>query len=140
MEEIIKYAGCFVCGDQNPEGLRIRFYYDDHRQAVADCEADPKFQGYKGVFHGGLAATLLDEIMVKAVLAERRYAMTAEMSVRFKSAIRVGERLHLIGRVTRRRGRLFETEGEIVTSDGAIRATATGKYLELPEDTRRTML
>lgn len=129
MEEIIKYSGCFVCGDENPDGLRIRFYYDND-QAVADYVADHKYQGYKGIFHGGLVSTLLDEIMAKAVLAQKRYCMTVEMSVRFKKAIPVGARLRLTARVTANRGRLFETTGEITGTDGVIHATATGKYLE----------
>ena len=129
MEEIIKYAGCFVCGDKNPHGLQIRFFSDGDR-AVAEYTADPRYQGYRGVFHGGMISTLLDEIMAKAVLARRRYCMTAEMTVRFRRVIPVGEKLRLIGHVTAERGRIMETSGEIVSVDGDIFATATGKYLD----------
>lgn len=129
MKEIVKYSGCFVCGDKNPDGLRISFYYDqDH--AVGEYTAEDKYQGYKGVFHGGLVSTLLDEIMAKAVLARQRYCMTVEMCVRFKKAIPVGTRLRLTGRVTNDRGRLLETSGELASEDGTVFATATGKYLE----------
>jgi uncharacterized protein (TIGR00369 family) len=137
--EIIKYSGCFVCGDKNPEGLRIRFFTDGD-DAVAECTADAKFQGFKGIYHGGLVSTLLDEIMVKAVLARRRYAMTVEMSVRFKKAVKVGQQLRLVGRITRERGRVFETEGEILGSNGEIFATATGKYLEASASMKATLL
>lgn len=129
MEEIIKYSGCFVCGDENPHGLRIPFHYEDG-QAVAEYVADEKFQGYKGIFHGGLVATLLDEIMAKAVLAQKRYCMTVEMNIRFRKAIPVGTRLKLTARVTADRGRLLETAGELTVLDGTVHATATGKYLE----------
>ena len=139
MEEIIKYEGCFVCGDKNPDGLRIPFYYDGDR-AVADYVASGKFQGYPGVFHGGLVATLLDEIMAKAVLARQRYCMTAEMSVRYKQAVPVGEKLQLVGWVTAARGRLLETQGEIRGAGGLVYATATGKYLEAPAKIRDEML
>ncbi len=129
MEEIVKYSGCFVCGDQNPYGLRIAFY-SDNDEAVADYVADGRYQGYKGIFHGGLVSTLLDEIMAKAVLARKRYCMTVEMTVRFRKAIPVGTSLRLVGRVTGDRGRLLETSGEIIGDDGTIFASATGKYLE----------
>jgi uncharacterized protein (TIGR00369 family) len=137
--EIIKYSGCFVCGDKNPDGLRIRFFTEGD-EAVAECTADAKFQGFKGIYHGGLVSTLLDEIMAKAVFARRRCAMTVEMSVRFKKAVMVGQKLRLVGRVTRERGRVFETEGEITGGNGEILATATGKYLEAPDSTRATLL
>lgn len=129
MEEIVKYSGCFVCGDQNPHGLRIAFY-SDNDEAVAAYVADGRYQGYKGIFHGGLVSTLLDEIMAKAVLARKRYCMTVEMTVRFRKAIPVGTPLRLVGRVTGDRGRLLETSGEIIGDDGTIFASATGKYLE----------
>lgn len=129
MEEIIKYRGCFVCGDENPHGLRIPFHYHDG-QAVAEYVADDKFQGYKGIFHGGMVSTLLDEIMAKAVLAQKRYCMTVEMSVRFKKAIPVGTHLRLRARVASSRGRLYETVGELIGLDDVVYATATGKYLE----------
>ncbi len=129
VKEIIKYSGCFVCGDENPDGLRIPFYYDQEK-AVAKYVADSKYQGYKGIFHGGLVATLLDEIMAKAVLARQRYCMTVEMSVRFKKAIPVTSNLNLAGRVTADRGRILETSGEITGDDGTVYATATGKYME----------
>lgn len=135
MKEIIKYSGCFVCGDQNPDGLQIKFHAVDD-EAVAECVAEPKYQGYRGVYHGGLVATLLDEIMAKAVLAEMRFGMTAEMSTRYKKAIPIGQTLRLTARVTRRRGRLIETAGEIKSVDGILYATATGKYLEVPEAAR----
>ena len=129
MDEIVKYSGCFVCGDENPHGLRIPFYYD-RDQAVGEYIADAKFQGYKGIFHGGLVATLLDEIMAKAVLAQKRYCMTVEMQIRFKKAIPVGSKLRLTGRVTNDRGRILETAGEITGEDGTVFASATGKYME----------
>lgn len=129
MEEIIKYGGCFVCGDENPHGLRIQFFHDGER-AIGKYTADAQYQGYKGIFHGGLVSTLLDEIMAKAVLARKRYCMTVEMSVRFKKAVPVGTKLRLSGRVTSDRKRLLETSGEITGEDGTIYATATGKYME----------
>jgi len=137
--EIIKYSGCFVCGDKNPDGLRIRFFTEGD-EAVAECTADAKFQGFKGIYHGGLVSTLLDEIMAKAVLARRRYAMTVEMSVRFRQPIMVGQKVRLVGRVTRERGRVFETAGEIIGANGRIFATATGKYLEVSDSMRETLL
>jgi uncharacterized protein (TIGR00369 family) len=139
MEEIVKYHGCFVCGDKNPNGLRIKFYRDGD-EAVATCIAEPKYQGYKGVYHGGMISTLLDEIMVKAVLLIRKYAMTVEMTCRYKKAVPIGQELRLVARLTRQRGRLFETSAEIRHPDGTVYATATGKYLEVPNKLRETLL
>ena len=139
MEEIIKYSGCFVCGDEHPEGLRIKFFRDGD-DAIADCIAEPKYQGYKGIYHGGLVSTLLDEIMARAVLAIQRFAMTVEMTCRYKKPVPVGEKLRLTGRIVSHRGRLFETAAEVTGADGTVYATATGKYLEVPDPVLRDLL
>jgi acyl-coenzyme A thioesterase PaaI-like protein len=131
MEEIIRNDVCFVCGDENPGGLRIRFFADGP-DAVAEYLPDPKYQGYRGILHGGLTATLLDEIMAKAVLARNRFTLTVQLQVRYKKAIPVGQTLCLRGRITRDTGRLLETAGEITGPDGVVYAFATGKYLEAP--------
>ena len=139
MREIVKYSGCFVCGEQNPIGLKVHFYADGG-EAVAECVADPQFQGYRNVFHGGVVAALLDEIMAKAILAKQIYPLTAEMTVRFKKAVPTGERLFLKGRITARRGRMFETAGELAGSSGEIFAHATGKYIEAAGPMRDALL
>ena len=129
MREIVKYSGCFVCGDQNSNGLKVHFYADGE-EVVAECTADARFQGYKSIFHGGVVSALLDEIMAKAILAQEIYPLTAEMTVRFRKAVPTGQRLLLRGRITSRRGRMFETAGELTDGDGEVFATATGKYIE----------
>jgi len=129
MQEIVRNNVCFVCGDENPDGLRIRFFAEGD-EAIAEFKPPARYQGYQGILHGGLISTLLDEIMAKAVLAKQRYAMTVELNVRFKKAIPIGETLRLVGRVTRQEGRLLETAAEVSGSGGRVYATATGKYLE----------
>jgi len=128
MREVAKYSYCFVCGDKNEDGLRVKFLADrDH--AVAHYEPQEKFQGYKGILHGGISATLLDEIMIKAVYAYDVVAVTAEMTVRFKKPVRLSDKLDLTARVVQRKKRFYCTEGEIHDANGELLAAATGKYL-----------
>jgi len=135
MQEIIRNNVCFVCGDNNPQGLRIRFF-EDSGKAVAEYTPPEAYQGYEGILHGGLISTLLDEIMAKALLANERQGMTVEMQVRFKKAVPVNQPLRLIGRVTGVQGRLTETAGELLGADGTVYANATGKFLEVPPTMR----
>jgi len=128
MREVAKYSYCFVCGDKNEHGLRIKFLADRDK-AIAHYEPQEKFQGYKGILHGGITSTLLDEIMIKAVYAYDVVAVTAEMTVRFKKPIRLSDKLELTARVVQRKRRFCSTEGEIRREDGELLATATGKYL-----------
>jgi len=129
MDEIIRYRHCFVCGDQNRHGLKARFYYDG-RQAVSEVTAEEDFEGYRGIYHGGIITALLDEVMIKAILALGICAVTAEMNVKFTRPVRTGEKLRLAGSIRSSKGRLYITEGTAVNEAGNICATAGGKYLE----------
>lgn len=130
MQEIAKYSGCFVCGEKNRYGLKARFFFDEHTQkAVCDIIADELYAGYKNIFHGGITSTLLDEIMIKALLAEGLFVVTAEMTVKFKKPVHSGDELHLEGWKVGRKGPIYLTQGRAVNQNGAIVAEAAGKYI-----------
>jgi uncharacterized protein (TIGR00369 family) len=129
MEEIPRYKGCFVCGDCNPHGLGARFYWDG-RKACTDIVVMAEHEGYKGICHGGILASLLDEVMVKAILATHRFAVTAEINVRYVQPVRTGTHLHFVGQVVGTRGRLYRATSEATDSDGTVVARAEAKFLE----------
>jgi len=139
MKEVLSYPGCFVCGGQNTHGLKARFFYDG-KHAIAELTATEAFEGYKGIFHGGIVASLLDEVMIKAILARDVYAVTAEMTVRYRLPIRTGELARFVGRIVSNRGRLFTTEGEAIGEGGKLYASATGTYFEAKPDLRAKLL
>ena len=59
---------CFVCGQDNPRGLKISCTYREAEMAAETELVLPReFQGWAGVIHGGILATLLDEMMAHAV-------------------------------------------------------------------------
>ncbi len=129
MNEIIKYPGCFVCGEDNDFGLKARFFYENG-EAITSVVADKRFEGYHGFYHGGIISSLLDEVMIKAILAENMYAVTAEIKVRFKKPIYTGEELKFSGRVRSKKGRLFFTEARVTRENGDEVASAEAKCIE----------
>jgi uncharacterized protein (TIGR00369 family) len=138
MKEIISYPGCFVCGSRNPHGLQAKFHFDGE-QAVCEVVTTMAFEGYKGIYHGGVVASLLDEVMVKAILAHDVVAVTAEMTVRYIKPVRVGERIRFVGKITSHKGRHYTTVGEAVGEDGTKYATASGTYLEARPDMKQEL-
>jgi len=133
MKEVLTCPNCFVCGDLNPGGLKAKFFFDGEK-AHTEITTDSRFEGYKGIYHGGVLSSLLDEIMIKAILATETYAVTAEMTVRFLMPVKTGEKLKITGWVRSHKGRLYLTEGEAVNSEGRTVASATGKYVEAKQD------
>ena len=139
MKEVLKYSGCFVCGDKNENGLQAKFYYDG-KEAFTEIEASENLEGYQGIYHGGIVSTVLDEVMIKAILANEIYAVTAEMTVRFYKPVKTGDKLFFKGRVVRNKGRVYFTEGEVKRTNGDILASATGKYIEAGEELKNQLM
>jgi uncharacterized protein (TIGR00369 family) len=139
MKEIARYSGCFVCGEKNAHGIKARFFWDGET-ATTETMACEQFEGYKGIYHGGVLATLLDEVMIKAILASGHYAVTAEITVRYVAPIRTGDKFVCRGKIVERRGRLFSGTAEAVGADGTVFAKAAGKFVEAKADLRDELL
>ncbi len=119
---------CFACGGSNPIGMRLRIEIGDGFARTSWVAGDD-FVGWSDKLHGGIIATLLDEVMAWAPSSFDSWAVTAEMSVRFRSPAAPGEELLATGRVVGRRRRIYDVRGEVVTSDGRIIAEGSGRYL-----------
>jgi putative hydrolase of the HAD superfamily len=125
---------CFACGTENPCGLHMPDIHLEGHECVCRFTPGRAHQGWSGILHGGLTSTLLDEIMTHLLWRRGFDAVTAEMTVRFKSRIVVDEPLEIRARITRRRGRLAETEGQVTLADGTLAATASAKFMCSPRD------
>ncbi|MFA6543788.1 MAG: PaaI family thioesterase [Limisphaerales bacterium] len=124
---------CFVCGESNAHGLKLRFH-SDGQKVHTRFTPSAEHIGFKGVTHGGILATVLDEIMVWAVaVGTRRFAYCAEMTVRFQQPAKPDAELAVSAELTaNRRDKIFEAKAELRDAAGQIIATATGKYLPIP--------
>lgn len=125
---------CFVCGESNPAGLKLRFETDGR---IVRTRFVPRAEhvGFRQTVHGGLTATLLDEIMVWACAVQtKRFAFCAELNVRFLNPVRPGEALVASGElVSNRRDKLFEAKADLRDKAGLVLATASGKYLPIKQ-------
>jgi uncharacterized protein (TIGR00369 family) len=130
MKQLPHTHSCFVCGESNPIGLNLRFQTEGHIVRT-HFTPRPEHIGFKQVVHGGIAATLLDEIMVWACAVQtKQFAYCAELTVRFLSPLRPGQEVLATAELTaNRRNKIFEAKGEIKDRDGKLLASATGKYL-----------
>jgi uncharacterized protein (TIGR00369 family) len=126
---------CFVCGESNSIGLKLRFETDG-RMVQTRFVPRAEHIGFRQTVHGGIIATLLDEIMVWACAVQtKRFAFCAELKVRFQSPLRPGEQILATAELVEdRRGRIFYAKGELRNEAGDILASATGKYLPIKEE------
>jgi acyl-coenzyme A thioesterase PaaI-like protein len=124
-------AGCVVCGPENPRGLQIRFATQPDGAVTARWTPAAGWEGFRGIIHGGIVSTVLDEAMSKAVAGARYEALTAELRVRFRRPVEPGTELRIRGWVAGRRRRLIDTEATLTDADGAERAHAWAAFLLL---------
>jgi uncharacterized protein (TIGR00369 family) len=124
--------GCFVCGGANADGMRLSFERDDAAQRMrASFRVGPQYQGATGYVHGGIIATLLDEIMAKVSLFLGVQAVTAELSIEYLRPVPVDEDLIAEGYKLKREGRNLHYAGEIRDTSGTVLARSRGRFVEV---------
>jgi uncharacterized protein (TIGR00369 family) len=129
---------CFGCGRQNPQSLMLRFRRCEDGGIWADFTPRRTHEGYLGMTHGGILATIADETMSWAVTDSGEIGVTARMSLTFRRPARVGESLRSIGQVTRSRGRAIDAEARILTVDSdEIVAEASARFIRVSQEQAR---
>lgn len=122
---------CFVCGASNQHGLQLKFRAENG-EIRADFHPKPHHAGYKGMVHGGIIASALDEAMFWAVAyAKKQFHVSVELSVHYQKKVDVAQSYLLVARLTRQQKTLCFTEGELSDAAGQVCAMATGKYFPM---------
>ena len=129
---------CFACGHTNPIGMRLEIELGDGTASTAWTVGDD-FVGWTDKAHGGIIATLLDEVMCWAPSSFDAWAVTAEMSVRYRSSAAPGEKLTASGRVVGRRRRIYDVVGEVRGPDGRLIAEGRGTYFGASASDKREL-
>jgi uncharacterized protein (TIGR00369 family) len=125
-------GACFVCGSGNSVGLNLAFRLDPENDcARAEVIFPAHFQGWEGVVHGGLMATVLDEAMIKASQAKGIACVTAEITVRFIKPAATGQEYVVKGRIVEDKGKFIIAESEALDSSGTPVARASGKLFRV---------
>ncbi|MBU2541332.1 MAG: PaaI family thioesterase [Candidatus Omnitrophica bacterium] len=119
---------CFVCGKHNSSGLGLTFQLDGNTMKT---EFTPKkvHQGFANITHGGIIATVLDEVMLNLLYRKNIYALTAELGVRFRKSSKVGEKLFFSSTIDEKKGKIIKTSAQAKNSNGQMIASAQAKCI-----------
>lgn len=130
---------CFACGTLNTHGMHLDLHVERGRSWV-EVTYEQRFQGWDGIAHGGILATMLDEVMAWALVGEDSWGLTARLSIDFKRPVEVGQAIRAEGWITRSRRRLVETEGHLTDArTGQLLAGATGLYVAADEGRKQEL-
>jgi uncharacterized protein (TIGR00369 family) len=97
--------------------------------AICVTTLAPAFQGWRGVAHGGIVMSLIDEAMAYAASAVGWKGVTAECTTRFRRPIPLETALRIKGTVTWQRRNVVGVAAEIVDADGTVLASGEGKFV-----------
>ena len=122
---------CFACGPLNPIGLRMEVSFRDNK-ASSRLTLEREFQGWKDIVHGGLVATILDEIMAHAVMNYVGQGVTTSLQITYRAPLHVGEEFQAIGYVVEQKSRAAVAEGEIrLTNSKDLIAKGKSRFILL---------
>lgn len=123
---------CFACGKNNPDGMRLRFTYDEDRNCfVSRFRLDKRYTGPPGHAHGGIIATILDEAMGKVNKLRNVVAVTAEITVNYLKPVPLNKPLRVESRELKVKGRRHINTGEILNKKGEMLARGRGLFIAI---------
>jgi uncharacterized protein (TIGR00369 family) len=120
---------CFGCSPNNPIGLKLDFWSDGDL-VIAKWLPHKSLEGFEDVLHGGIQATLLDEIASWAVQTRcKTVGVTSSMEITYRRPVRISSgEISLQARIREAGSRMAIVETELLGNDGKLCAAAVVKY------------
>jgi uncharacterized protein (TIGR00369 family) len=123
---------CFGCGTNNPDGMRLRFTYDEDRDRfVCRFRLSKRYTGPPGHCHGGIIATILDEAMGKVNKLRHVIAVTVEMTVTYVKPVPLNKPLRVESREESVQGRKHTNIAEILDDKNEVLARGRALFIAI---------
>ena len=132
---------CFACAPGNPYGLKCKFV-DEGEYITCRWQPTENYQGFFCILHGGIQATLIDEIASWAVFAHQKTAgVTVNMNVKYLKAVRTDQgEIRLRAKVVRVVKHLVTAHVELFNAQEELAAEGEVVYWVYPEEVARKKL
>jgi len=129
---------CFVCGIENPYGLKVNFYESGPGEVVVDTIVPDRFQGYPGVVHGGIVASLVDEALGRAHMGQNtektRFLYTVKLCIHYRKPVPTNVPIRIVGQAVRSKKRTATSIAKIFDQDGQLLVEADAVLINVPEE------
>ena len=121
-----------LCGHSNPWSLKLSFCSDDNEVVRTRFTASPRLQGYDGIMHGGMIASLLDAAMTHCLFHKGLQAITGDLHVRFVHSIPCEAEMEIRAWIVSHRHALYRMRAEI-ECDHTIMSWAEATFMQRRE-------
>lgn len=130
---------CFGCGPKHPFGFHLAVERDGD-EVVTRFTPGPHHQSAPGIMHGGLVATLADELAGWAIVAQHgKFGFTTEFSARYPRPTRIGVEIEGRARCVAPPRRLVSIETRLL-QEGTVVFTGTFRFAVLDRAAAERML
>lgn len=125
---------CIICGMDNTLGVKAQFYNMADGSVGALFTFRPEHQSYPGRVHGGMLATMIDELAGRVLWTDRPdcIAVTMDISVKYRKPVPYDVELVGRGVYVEKLSRGYSAKCQIMDKDGNVLAEGVAKYLIMP--------
>jgi len=136
-----KGYNCFVCSPHNAVGLHLDFYLDGD-VIKARWKPEDQYQGYPNVLHGGIQATLLDEVASWAVYAVAGTGgVTSRINVQYKKPVLIDKgEISLTAEIIEHKKRIMSMQTRLYDGKGTLCTEGVVDYYVYPEEVARAKM
>ena len=127
---------CMICGMENVYGVKGQFYNMEDGSVGGLFTFRPEHQSYPGRVHGGMLATMIDELAGRVLWTDHpdQIAVTMDINVKYRTPVPYDAPLKGRGVYTKKLSRAYSAKCYIMDMDNNILAEGEAKYLVLPAD------
>jgi acyl-coenzyme A thioesterase PaaI-like protein len=127
---------CFGCSPDNKLGLHLVFF-EENDEIVSTWDPDTNFQGYFNILHGGIQATLMDEIASWTVYVKVKTAgFTSKAEFRYLKPVGMDQGpLTLRSKLKQMRRNLADIEVLLFDKNGTLCAEGLLTFFTYPLET-----
>ncbi len=123
---------CFGCSQRNPHGLLMSFWPLDNG-CFSKCQIPEYFCGFDGVAHGGIVASVLDEVSAWAINTSLLgVVLTRKMEITYLKPVPTQADLFVVSLMTHVDPKNVTAYSVILNLAGTRLAEGTGEFTRAP--------
>jgi uncharacterized protein (TIGR00369 family) len=125
---------CFACDPNNPRGLKMEFW-EDGDEVISDWNPEWYYDGWSGIMHGGIMATLADELGEWLIIAKLdTVGVTTELNIKYRKPLKTTQgKIQIRGKILRQIRNIVIVEVHIFDNDGNHCGEANIHYYTYPK-------
>lgn len=128
-----EHRHCLLCGDLNPGSFGLKFTAHNDGGVRAVFHGHEGLQGYDGILHGGVIASLLDSAMTHCLFHKGVKAVTGDLTVRYKHSIPCCEKVDVQARLVECRPPLYRLKARLLLGSRTM-AHGEARFMRVKEE------